>query len=123
MLAAQIDAVAADIGIDAVKIGMLHDPEVVEVVADAIRRYQWPHVVLDPVMVAINGDRLIAQETVGVLVQRLFPLVTVITPNLDEAALLLGRDAARRGRTGSGSDGFAGARRARRVAEGRASAG
>ena len=92
MLAAQIDAVAADIGIDAVKIGMLHDPEVVDVVADAIRRYQWPHVVLDPVMVAINGDRLIAQETVGVLVQRLFPLVTVITPNLDEAALLLGRD-------------------------------
>ena len=91
MLAAQIDAVAADIGIDAVKIGMLHDPEVVEVVADAIRRYQWPHVVLDPVMVAINGDRLIAQETVGVLVQRLFPRVTVITPNLDEAALLLGR--------------------------------
>lgn len=91
MLAAQIDAVAADIGIDAVKIGMLHDPAVVEVVADAIRRYQWPHVVLDPVMVAINGDRLIAQETVGVLVQRLFPLVTLITPNLDEAALLLGR--------------------------------
>ncbi|HCY62779.1 MAG TPA: bifunctional hydroxymethylpyrimidine kinase/phosphomethylpyrimidine kinase [Oxalobacteraceae bacterium] len=91
MLAAQIDAVATDIGVDAVKIGMLHDPEVVEVVADAIQRYQWPHVVLDPVMVAINGDRLIAQETVGVLVQRLFPLVSVITPNLDEAALLLDR--------------------------------
>lgn len=91
MLAAQINAIATDIGIDAVKIGMLHDPEVVEVVADAIRRYQWRHVVLDPVMVAINGDRLITQETVGVLVRRLFPLVTVITPNLDEAALLLGR--------------------------------
>ncbi|TCS39225.1 hydroxymethylpyrimidine/phosphomethylpyrimidine kinase [Paucimonas lemoignei] len=91
MLAAQIDAVATDIGVDAVKIGMLHDPEVVEVVADAIRRYEWQHVVLDPVMVAINGDRLITPETVGVLVRQLFPLVTVITPNLDEAALLLGR--------------------------------
>ncbi len=91
MLAAQIDAVAADIGIDAVKIGMLHDPEVVDVVADAICRYQWPHVVLDPVMVAAGGDRLIGQETASVLVQRLFPLVTVITPNLDEASLLLDR--------------------------------
>ncbi len=91
MLAAQIDAVAGDIGVDAVKIGMLHDPAVVEVVADAIRRYRWRHVVLDPVMVAINGDRLIAQETIGVLVEQLFPLATVITPNLDEAALLLGR--------------------------------
>lgn len=92
MLAAQIDAVAGDIGIDAVKIGMLHDSGVVEVVADAIRRYKWQHVVLDPVMVAINGDRLITQETMSVLVQRLFSLATVITPNLDEAAMLLGRE-------------------------------
>ena len=69
MLKAQIDAVVQDIGVDAVKIGMLHSPEVVRVVADAIRRYQLPHVVLDPVMVATSGDRLIAQETAGVLVQ------------------------------------------------------
>ncbi len=90
-LAAQIDAVVEDIGVDAVKIGMLHSPEVVRVVADAIRRHRLPHVVLDPVMVATSGDRLIAQETVGVLVQELFPLAEVITPNLDEAGWLLGR--------------------------------
>ena len=92
MLKAQIDAVVQDIGVDAVKIGMLHSPEVVRVVADAIRTYQLPHVVLDPVMVATSGDRLIASETVQVLVHELFPRVSVITPNLDEAALLLGRD-------------------------------
>ena len=91
MLAQQIDAVAGDIGVDAVKIGMLHDPEVVHVVAQAIRRYQWPRIVLDPVMVAASGDRLIAEETVEVLVRELFPLATVVTPNLDEAALLLQR--------------------------------
>jgi len=91
MLKAQIDAVVQDIGVDAVKIGMLHSPEVVRVVADAIRTHQLPHVVLDPVMVATSGDRLIAQETVGVLVQELFPLAEVVTPNLDEAGWLLGR--------------------------------
>ena len=91
MLRAQIDAVAEDIGVDAVKIGMLHDPEVVRVVVKAIARHQMLQVVLDQVMVATSGDRLMADETVGVLVQELFPRVTVITPNLDEAALLLGR--------------------------------
>jgi hydroxymethylpyrimidine/phosphomethylpyrimidine kinase len=91
MLAAQIDAVAGDIGVDAVKIGMLHDPEVVEVVAQAIKRHQWRHVVLDPVMVATSGDRLIAEETIAVLVRELFPLASLVTPNLDEASLLVGR--------------------------------
>ncbi|HEY9209638.1 bifunctional hydroxymethylpyrimidine kinase/phosphomethylpyrimidine kinase [Acidovorax soli] len=91
MLRAQIDAVAQDIGVDAVKIGMLASPEVVRVVAQAIRTHRLPHVVLDPVMVATSGDRLIASETVQVLVNELFPLAEVVTPNLDEAALLLGR--------------------------------
>ena len=91
ILRAQIDAVVEDIGVDAVKIGMLHSPDVVRVVADAIRRYRLPHVVLDPVMVATSGDRLSTQETVQVLVRELFPLAAVVTPNLDEAALLLGR--------------------------------
>lgn len=89
-LAAQLDAVLEDIGADAVKIGMLHAPEIVRVVAQAIRKYKLKHVVLDPVMVATSGDRLIAEETVSVLVKELFPLATVITPNLDEAELLLG---------------------------------
>ncbi|MES2535909.1 MAG: bifunctional hydroxymethylpyrimidine kinase/phosphomethylpyrimidine kinase [Pseudomonadota bacterium] len=91
VLARQIDAVATDIGVDAVKIGMLHDPGMVQVVAQAIKRYRWQRVVLDPVMVATSGDALIARETIAVLVRELFPLVTVITPNLDEAGLLLGR--------------------------------
>lgn len=88
----QIDAVVQDIGVDAVKIGMLATPEVVGVVADAIRRHKIRNVVLDPVMVATSGDRLIAPETAQVLVKELFPLASVITPNLDEAAMLLGRD-------------------------------
>jgi hydroxymethylpyrimidine/phosphomethylpyrimidine kinase len=87
----QIVSVVEDIGVDAVKIGMLHEPAVVEVVAWAIDRYRLPHVVLDPVMVATSGDRLIAHDTVAVLVRELFPRAAVVTPNLDEAALLLGR--------------------------------
>ncbi len=92
MVKAQIQAVLDDIGVDAVKIGMLHSPEIVNVVAWAIDHYQLARVVLDPVMVATSGDRLIAPETVQVLVQELFPRATVVTPNLDEAALLLERD-------------------------------
>ena len=91
-LKAQIQSVLDDIGVDAVKIGMLHAPGIVEVVAWAIDHYKLTNVVLDPVMVATSGDRLIASETVQVLVHELFPRVSVITPNLDEAALLLGRD-------------------------------
>jgi len=89
-LKAQIQAVVEDIGVDAVKLGMLHAPEVVEVVAWAIDHYNLPNVVLDPVMVATSGDRLIASETVQVLVRELFPRAVVVTPNLDEAALLIG---------------------------------
>ena len=91
MLKAQIEAVVEDIGVDAVKIGMLHSPEVVNVVAEAIRAHGLPHVVLDPVMVSTSGHMLIATETVGAMVQELFPLAEVITPNLDEAGWLLGR--------------------------------
>ena len=88
-LKTQLQYVRDDIGVDAVKIGMLHSPEVVEVVAWAIDHYGLKQVVLDPVMVATSGDRLIAEETVSVLVRELFPRVQLITPNLDEASLLL----------------------------------
>ncbi len=91
-LKAQIQSVMDDIGVDAVKIGMLHAPEIVDVVAWTIDHYQLKNVVLDPVMVATSGDRLIASETVQVLVRELFPRATLITPNLDEAVLLLGRE-------------------------------
>jgi hydroxymethylpyrimidine/phosphomethylpyrimidine kinase len=90
-LKAQIQAVVEDIGVDAVKIGMLHAPGIVDVVAWAIDHYGLTNIVLDPVMVATSGDRLIAQETVAVLVAKLFPRASIITPNLDEAALLLNR--------------------------------
>ncbi len=90
-LKAQLQAVLEDIGVDAVKIGMLHTPEVVRVVAWAIDHYGLKNVVFDPVMVATSGDRLIEQATVQVLREELFPRASVITPNLDEAALLLGR--------------------------------
>jgi len=90
-LKTQLKSVLDDIGVDAVKIGMLHSPDVVEVVAWAIDHYHLKHVVLDPVMVATSGDRLIAEETVSVLVSELFPKVSLITPNLDEASWLLGR--------------------------------
>ncbi len=92
ILKAQIQAVIEDIGVDAVKIGMLHSPEIVEVVAWAIDHFNLKKVVLDPVMVATSGDTLVGQETVQVLVRQLFPRALVVTPNLDEAALLLHRD-------------------------------
>lgn len=87
----QLAAVIEDIGVDAVKIGMLHAPDVVEAVAWAIDHYRLERVVLDPVMVATSGDALIEQETIKLLVDLLFPRVAVVTPNLDEASLLLGR--------------------------------
>ncbi len=90
-LAAQIDAVATDIGAHAVKIGMLHSAELVHVVAQAIDRHGLTRVVLDPVMVSANGATLIQPDAVQALVSELFPRADLITPNLDEAALLLGR--------------------------------
>jgi hydroxymethylpyrimidine/phosphomethylpyrimidine kinase len=91
MLRDQIDAVMEDIGADAVKIGMLHAPEMVRTVAEAIDRHALKNLVFDPVMVATSGSVLIDSAAVDILVRELFPRVTVITPNLDEAALLVGR--------------------------------
>jgi hydroxymethylpyrimidine/phosphomethylpyrimidine kinase len=89
-LRAQLDAVFEDIGADAVKIGMLHSPEIVAVVASALKRYQPGVVVLDPVMVATSGDRLITPQTQEHIVAELFPLATIVTPNLDELSWLIG---------------------------------
>lgn len=89
MLRDQIDAVVQDIGVDAVKIGMLHSPEIVLTVAQALEQHRLQQVVFDPVMVATSGAKLITDEAIAVLVAELFPRATVITPNLDEAALLV----------------------------------
>ncbi len=86
----QLEAVFEDIGADAVKIGMLHSPEIVAVVANALRRFKPAHIVLDPVMVATSGDALITPQTQESIVEKLFPLADVITPNLDELSLLVG---------------------------------
>ena len=85
---AQIDEIFEDIRVDAVKIGMLGTPEVIEAVAQALERHRPPFVVLDPVMVAKGGDRLLAEEAETALCERLLPLTSVITPNLPEAAVL-----------------------------------
>ena len=90
-LKAQIQAVVEDIGVDAIKLGMLPTPEIVEVVAWAIDHYRLTNVVLDTVMVASSGQRLTAATTADALVRELFPRCTLVTPNLDEAALLIGR--------------------------------
>ena len=91
MLRDQIDAVMEDIGVDAVKIGMLHAPDIVRTVAQALDRHMLPNVVFDPVMVATSGAVLIDAEAIHVLVAELFPRVVLITPNLDEAGLLVGK--------------------------------
>ncbi len=91
MLRAQIDAVVEDIGLDAVKIGMLHSPEIVQTVAEAIDRHALEKVVLDPVMVATSGAVLIENPAIAALVRELFWRAAVVTPNLDEASLLVGR--------------------------------
>ena len=87
----QIDAVVEDLGVHAVKIGMLHAPEIVMAVAAAIDRHALQQVVLDPVMVATSGAVLIDNPAIEVLVRELFPRAVLVTPNLDEAALLVGR--------------------------------
>lgn len=87
----QIEAVLDDIGVDAVKIGMLATPDLIAVVAETLARYDVKNIVLDPVMVAKSGDRLLQENAIDALRERLFPLASVITPNLSEASVLLGR--------------------------------
>jgi hydroxymethylpyrimidine/phosphomethylpyrimidine kinase len=88
-IAAQIDAVFSDLDVGAVKIGMLSQPAVIETVAAGLDRWKQAKVVLDPVMVATSGDRLLNPEAIDVLKRVLIPRVLVITPNLHEAAALL----------------------------------
>jgi len=91
-IALQMDAVMTDIGADAVKIGMLHSPEVIRTVARCLRQYECETIVLDPVMVTRNGDKLLQDDAVLALKENLFPMAAVITPNLAEASILLGRE-------------------------------
>ncbi|MDR1625521.1 MAG: bifunctional hydroxymethylpyrimidine kinase/phosphomethylpyrimidine kinase [Spirochaetia bacterium] len=90
-VARQIDAVMTDIGTDAVKIGMLHSPDLIAVVAERLAYYRAKNIVVDPVMVSKSGARLLQRDAVEALKTRLFPLAALITPNLPEASDLLGR--------------------------------
>ena len=101
----QIDAIASDIAIHAVKTGMLATPHVVAAVCDAVARWSLPHLVVDPVMIAKSGDQLLAETAVETIRTRLLPMAAVVTPNRMEAEVLTGyavvtrqhaRDAARR---------------------------
>lgn len=86
---AQMDAVFQDLKVDAIKIGMLHTREVMDVIATGLERYLCKHIVLDPVMVAKNGAPLLAPDLIGYLKSRVFPCVSLITPNIPEAEALI----------------------------------
>ncbi len=88
-IAAQIDAVFSDLDVNAVKIGMLSQPDAINAVAAGLDRHRARNIVLDPVMVAGSGDRLLAPEAVEVLRRELIPRALLVTPNLPEAAALL----------------------------------
>ncbi|MDR1381082.1 MAG: bifunctional hydroxymethylpyrimidine kinase/phosphomethylpyrimidine kinase [Tannerella sp.] len=90
-VAGQITSVLDDIGADAVKIGMLHSSELIRTVKETLSAYPVKNIVLDPVMVATSGDKLLQDEAVAALKNELVPLARVITPNLPEAEVLLGR--------------------------------
>ena len=90
----QLDALFDDVRVDAVKIGMLASAPLIDTVADVLARVRPPFVVLDPVMVAKSGDRLLRADAVAALKTRLLPLATLVTPNLPEAADLLGHEVA-----------------------------
>jgi len=92
---AQIDAVFSDLAVGAVKIGMVAHPPVIDAIVAGLKQWSPKHVVLDPVMVATSGDRLLAAEAVDALRTKLIPLASVITPNLPEAADLLGEAVAK----------------------------
>lgn len=95
VVAAQVEAVLDDVRVDAVKIGMLGDAAVIAAVARVLRARRPPVVVLDPVLVATSGDALLPGGAVPTLLAELLPLADLVTPNVPEAAALLGTDTAR----------------------------
>lgn len=90
MVAQQIDAVFQDIVPDAVKLGMISKPEIMDVICEKLRVYHAKNVVVDPVMVATSGSNLMENETIQFLKEKLIPLADIMTPNLSEAEVLSG---------------------------------
>lgn len=91
-LAKQLDSVFLDIFPDAVKIGMVSSVELIQVIADKLQEYQPKHIVIDPVMVATSGARLMEEDAIETLKTKLFPLATLLTPNIPEAEELTGSE-------------------------------
>ncbi len=89
--AAQLDAIFSDIGADAVKIGMLFSSDLIQTVADRLVKYRATKIVLDPVMVAQSGDKLLQDDAIEAIKKHLMPIADVVTPNLPEAEVLLGQ--------------------------------
>ena len=87
-LAEQLDSIFTDINPDAIKTGMVSSSELIETIADKLTEYHAKNIVVDPVMVATSGARLISEEAIGTLKSKLLPLATVITPNIPEAEVL-----------------------------------
>lgn len=87
----QIVAVLDDIGADAIKIGMLHSSEIIMIIKDVLHKYDIQNIVLDPVMVATSGDKLLQDEAIETLKHELIPVTRIITPNIPEAEILLGK--------------------------------
>ncbi|MBD8348823.1 bifunctional hydroxymethylpyrimidine kinase/phosphomethylpyrimidine kinase [Dysgonomonas sp. HGC4] len=87
----QIKSVLDDIGADAIKIGMLHSSELIRAVKETLLKYNISNIVLDPVMVATSGDKLLQDEAIETLKNELIPYVRVITPNIPEAEILIGQ--------------------------------
>tara|TARA_X000000368_G_scaffold383337_1_gene341109 strand:+ start:9021 stop:9836 length:816 start_codon:yes stop_codon:yes gene_type:complete len=88
----QLQSIFDDIRVDAIKIGVVANASLAGVIADVLADHPVPHVVLDPVMVAKGGDRLLAEDAIATIRERLLPLATIITPNLPEAAVLIDSD-------------------------------
>ncbi|MEH7118226.1 bifunctional hydroxymethylpyrimidine kinase/phosphomethylpyrimidine kinase [Neobacillus vireti] len=86
----QINAVGEDIGTDALKTGMLFSSDIIEAVAEQIRKYKWENLVVDPVMIAKGGASLLLQEAIFAMKTHLLPLAKVVTPNIPEAEVLTG---------------------------------
>ncbi|AZA46844.1 bifunctional hydroxymethylpyrimidine kinase/phosphomethylpyrimidine kinase [Chryseobacterium carnipullorum] len=87
-VADQIEAILDDIFPDAIKIGMVHTPQLVETIVSTLGKYKKIPLVFDPVMVATSGHRLIEEDTISAITEQLFPIADVVTPNMDEAAIL-----------------------------------
>ena len=91
VIAAQLDALVEDFSIGALKTGMLSSATIIDLVGDGIRRHRLGPLVVDPVMVAKSGDRLLREDAIDAMRQRLLPLAEVVTPNIPEAEVLAGR--------------------------------